>query len=66
MDIPFEITTPRLRLYAPSLTEVEALVRGERDGVGTRLGAAVPEEWWLGPSLLRVLPNLIETMRREP
>lgn len=66
MDIPFEITTRRLHLYAPSLTEVEALARGERDGVGMRLGIAVPEEWWLGPSLLRVLPHLIETMRREP
>ncbi len=56
----------RLRLYAPSRTEVEAHVRGERDGVGTHLGAAVPEEWWRGPSLLRVPPNLTETMRREP
>lgn len=65
-DIPYEITTPRLRLYAPSLPEVEALGRGERDSVGTRLGVAVPEEWWLGPSLLRVLPHLIETMRQEP
>lgn len=66
MSIPFEIITPRLRLYAPSLTDVEALVRGERDAVGKRLSVAVPEEWWLGPSLLRVLPTLIETMTREP
>ncbi len=65
MHIPYEFTTPRLRLYAPSLTEVEALVHGERDDVGTRLGATVSEEWWLGPSLLRVLPNLIVSMRRE-
>jgi RimJ/RimL family protein N-acetyltransferase len=66
MDIPVEITTPRLRLYAPSLTDVEALAHGERDDVATRLGATVSEEWWLGPSLLRVLPNLVISMRREP
>ena len=66
MGIPVEITTSRLRLYAPSLTEVEALVHGEHNDVGTRLGATVSEEWWLGPSLLRLLPTLIVSMRREP
>jgi ribosomal-protein-alanine N-acetyltransferase len=66
MDIPFEMTTPRLRLYAPALADVEALLRGERDELGARINATVSEEWWLGPSLIRLLPNLSETMRREP
>lgn len=66
MGIPIEIVTPRLRLYAPTVTEVEALIRGERDELGKRLKATVSEEWWLGPSLLRLLPDLPEKMRREP
>ena len=66
MDIPFEMTTSRLRLYAPSLTDVEALLRREREELGARINAVVSEEWWLGPSLIRLLPDLHETMRREP
>lgn len=61
--MPIEIATARLRLYAPSLVEVEALTRGERASVSARLGAAASEEWWQGPSLLRLLPHLPETMR---
>src|SRR6185437_8115909 len=62
----FELATRRLRLYAPSREEVDELLRGERDVLGARIGAAVSEEWWLGPSLLRLLPKLSETMAREP
>ncbi len=62
----YDMTTARLRLYAPALTDVEALLRGERDDVGTRINATVSEEWWLGPSLIRLLPDLAESMRREP
>lgn len=65
MDTPFEITTPRLRLYAPSLTDVTALLRGERDELGARINATVSEEWWLGPSLIRLIPDLSEMMARE-
>ncbi len=66
LDNCFDITTSRLRLYAPRLTDVEALLRGERDDVGARINATVSEEWWLGPSLIRLLPDLAEAMRREP
>lgn len=66
MGIPIDITTRRLRLYAPSRAEVEALRQGARDGLGERLQAAVSEEWWLGPSLLRLLPDLPDVMRRDP
>lgn len=66
MDDLFEMTTARLRLYAPTLTDVEALRRGEREALGARISATVSEEWWLGPSLLRLLPDLVETMAREP
>src|SRR5690349_20840559 len=60
----YEMTTARLRLYAPSLAEVSALLRGERAAVGARIGAALPDEWWRGPSLIRLLPHLREDMTR--
>jgi RimJ/RimL family protein N-acetyltransferase len=66
MGIPIDMRTRRLRLYAPSRAEVEALRQGARDEMGERLQAAVSEEWWLGPSLLRLLPDLPDVMRREP
>lgn len=69
MGISIDIRTPRLRLYAPTHAEVEALregARGARDELGRKLRAVVSEEWWLGPSLLRLLPNLPAEMRCEP
>lgn len=66
MDSLFAITTRRLRLYAPSLADVTALRRGERAAVGARLGATIPDAWWYGPTLLRLLPDLPATMAREP
>lgn len=65
MGIPIEIRTQRLRLYAPSRAEVEALQQGERDELGRKLQVVASEEWWLGPSLLRLLPDLPDVMRRE-
>lgn len=64
MEDRYEMTTARLRLYAPSLAEVSALLRGERAAVGARIGAALPDEWWRGPSLIRLLPHLREDMTR--
>lgn len=69
MGISIDIRTPRLRLYAPSHAEVESLregAQGARDELGRKLRAVVSEEWWLGPSLLRLLPNLSDEMRSEP
>ncbi len=66
MDNRFDMTTSRLRLYAPTLRDVEALLRGERDAVGARINATVSEDWWLGPSLIRLLPYLAEAMGRAP
>ena len=66
MGISIDIRTRRLRLYAPSLAEVEALRHGVRDELGRKLHALVSEEWWLGPSLLRLLSDLPDVMRREP
>jgi RimJ/RimL family protein N-acetyltransferase len=69
MGISIDIRTRRLRLYAPSHAEVESLregAQGARDELGRKLRAVVSEEWWLGPSLLRLLPNLPDEMRREP
>ncbi len=66
MDSLFAITTRRLRLYAPSLAEVTALRHGEHAALSARLGAAIPAAWWHGPTLLRLLPDLPETMAREP
>jgi RimJ/RimL family protein N-acetyltransferase len=69
MGIPIDMRTRRLRLYAPSRAEVEALrhgVQGVRDELGGRLQAVVSDEWWLGPSLLRLLSDLPEVMRCEP
>lgn len=66
MDSAFEVTTPRLRCYAPTLAEVEALRHGQRDALGARIGATVSAQWWLGPNLIRLLPDLTEEMQREP
>lgn len=66
MGISIDIRTRRLRLYAPSHAEVEALRQGARDELAVTLQAVVSEEWWLGPSLLRLLPNLLDEMRGEP
>lgn len=65
MGIPLDMRTRRLRLYAPSRAEVEALRQGARDTVGAQLQAVVSEAWWSGPSLLRLLPDLPALMRRE-
>jgi len=69
MGISIDIRTRRLRLYAPSHAEVKSLregAQGARDELGRKLRAVVSEEWWLGPSLLRLLPDLPDVMRREP
>ena len=61
----FEIVTPRLRLYAPTLLEIQALMRGERAALEARLGAAIPLEW---PSqhLMEALPIITREMGLEP
>jgi [ribosomal protein S5]-alanine N-acetyltransferase len=61
----FEIVTPRLRLYALTLLEIQALMRGERTALEARLGAAIPPEW---PSqhLLEALPIIMREMGWEP
>ena len=66
MASSFEIATPRLRLYAPTSAEVQALRRGDRTELAAHINAAVPEAWWFGPSLLRLLPDLPEAMAHEP
>jgi RimJ/RimL family protein N-acetyltransferase len=66
MTSDYTITTPRLRLDAPSLAEVTALRRGDHAPLAKRLAATIPDDWWLGPTLLRLLPDLPEMMAREP
>lgn len=65
MEHRYEMTTARLRLYAPSLAEVTDILRGARAAVGARIGADLSDEWWRGPSLIRLLPNLHWDMTRE-
>ncbi len=67
-----ELITPRLRLYAPSLAEIELLRQGQRALFGARIlgpGAATTgqfEDWWNETSLIRLLPRLVEEMRAHP
>lgn len=65
MDATFEITTSRLRLYAPSLTDLQELMRGERSTLGGRIQASIPAEW-PGPNLADALPIIADAMRQEP
>ena len=65
MESAFTIVTPRLRLYAPSLSEIHELIRGERAELGERIGAAIPREW-PNPHLTEALPIIAEAMEQEP
>jgi ribosomal-protein-alanine N-acetyltransferase len=65
MTSVYEIVTPRLRLYAPTLLEVQALIRGEREALEARLQAAIPPEW-PGPQLAEALPIITKEMGQEP
>jgi [ribosomal protein S5]-alanine N-acetyltransferase len=64
LDKKYQIATARLALYAPSLAEVRLLIQGKRKQVGTRLQIDVLEEWWNGPSLIRLLPKLLNEMEQ--
>ncbi|HKD76257.1 MAG TPA: GNAT family N-acetyltransferase [Ktedonobacterales bacterium] len=66
MESPFTIATRRLQLFAPSSAEIAELRSGERTGLGSRIGATISEEWWLGPTLVRLLLGLPEKMAQEP
>ena len=65
MTSPFDISTPRLRLYAPTLAELKQLIRGERAGLGARIGAVIRPEW-PGLHLADALPAITQAMAREP
>jgi len=68
MTPPYEITTPRLRLHAPSRDEIRdemhARIHDERPDLGTRIGATIPVEW-PGPRLLASMPQLAQEMTLE-
>jgi RimJ/RimL family protein N-acetyltransferase len=65
MQSDFALATARLRLYAPSLAEIDDLMRDERSALGTRIHAAIPPEW-PGPNLTSALPIIADAMRQEP
>lgn len=65
MEPGFTISTPRLRLEAPSLSELRALMRDERAALAARVGAAIPAEW-PGPNLRASLPVIAQAMAEEP
>ena len=65
MESSFEILTSRLRLYAPSLTDLHDLMRGERATLGKRIQATIPTDW-PGPNLSQSLPIIADAMRQEP
>jgi RimJ/RimL family protein N-acetyltransferase len=64
MATTYEILTPRLRLQALALAEVELLRRSERDALGERLQARVPAEW-PGPQLADSLSIIASDMARQ-
>jgi|GEM_PF-5059018 len=66
MDSLYTITTPRLRLYAPSHKEVRALRNGDFATVNASVGAVASPEWLRGPSMMRFVPHLPEAMEQEP
>jgi RimJ/RimL family protein N-acetyltransferase len=57
----YELVTPRLRLRALSLEEVQLAIRGDRAALGTRLGAEIPVEW-PGANLAASLPEIAAEM----
>lgn len=64
MPLNFDIVTPRLRLYAPSLADITALIRHERAELETRIRASIPHDW-PGPNLTKSLPSIAEAMALE-
>lgn len=44
-DVSYEVVTPRLRLRALSLAETRLIMAGDREALGTRIGASIPAEW---------------------
>lgn len=64
MEGAYTITTPRLRLEAPSLDALRALRRGERAALAARVGATVPEDWPYH-HLRESLPIIMAEMERE-
>ncbi len=60
----YAIMTPRLRLYAPSAAEIDALMRGERQALGASIGVSIPDAW-PGLELLSALPVITAEMARE-
>lgn len=65
MTPPYEISTTRLRLYAPSLDEIHPLIRNERADLSTRIGATIPPEW-PGHVLITSIPLIAQEMEGEP
>lgn len=65
MAPPYEITTSRLRLYAPSLNEIHALILNERTDLSAHIGGAIPPEW-PGHDLTTSLPLIAREMADEP
>jgi len=65
MTPPYVITTARLRLYAPSLAEIHALISNERAALSARIGATIPLEW-PGHDLTTSLPLIAQEMEAEP
>jgi ribosomal-protein-alanine N-acetyltransferase len=61
----YEITTPRLRLYAPTFQEIQALIRGERGALEARINATIPDDW-PGEHLSEALPIITNEMTLEP
>lgn len=65
MKSRFGVATARLRLYAPSLAEIHALIRGERAALEAHLQATLPGDW-PGPNLTHSLPTIAAAMALEP
>jgi RimJ/RimL family protein N-acetyltransferase len=65
MNEDYTILTPRLRLEAPSLDELYALLCGERAALAARVGAIIPEDWPYH-QLRESLPIIMAEMEREP
>lgn len=60
----YEITTPRLRLYAPTFQEIQGLIRGERKELEARINATIPDEW-PNQHLAEALPVITSEMTQE-
>ncbi|HEX8997998.1 MAG TPA: GNAT family N-acetyltransferase [Ktedonobacterales bacterium] len=65
MDSRYELETAHLRLHALSYEEAALALRGDRQALGARLGATVPEGW-PSPDLTESLPTILAEMRSRP